>query len=67
MSKNATKNRDPRCTSVIHEIPILKFWALSYLNSVLWRGYGPKIIIINQGSHFRTGLLNSSRHSKECP
>ena len=26
--KNVAKNRDPRCTSVTHETPILKIWAL---------------------------------------
>ena len=38
------KNRNPRCTSVTHETPILKIWALSKLNSVLWTGYGTKKI-----------------------
>ena len=27
--KNVIKSHDPRCTSVTHETPILKFWALS--------------------------------------
>ena len=56
--KNVVKYRDPRCTSVTQETPILKIWALSKYNSVLWRGYGRIIIIItNQSSKIRTGPL----------
>ena len=29
VSKNLNKNRDPMCTSVTQETPILKIWALS--------------------------------------
>ena len=29
VSKKCYQNRDPRCTSITYETPILKIWALS--------------------------------------
>ena len=41
-----------------------KFESFNHVNSGLYRGYGKTNIQNNQGSHFNTGPLLCSRHSK---